>query len=663
MADPAVLAKLQKADLLRRLNEADKSKKPWERDWSAKKPWEMDWTKQAPVSTDGTVADPESFGDDGTRGLALSTDGTNVDGNRVLADATRQLAQGATLNAADEIEAGIRTGGGMWGDYGRTADEIRDANDAFAADNPKTTLALQLMGGVAVPGMGAANVVARGTTTAARMGRGAASGGIIGSLAGFNAGENGLVNRAEHAAVGGIVGTATGGALTAGAAALTPVVRGLMARFGALDGPEAQRLLSEAVDREAAARGLRRDDLLNVISVNAVPFQRQPGLSLATGGHENLNGLAHMVAAADPRARDIIQRAGNDARDGVSQRLTESIDQALGGPGGYQRSLDAMRSTREQAANAAYATLHADPTRHDFSRALDLNSPTTAAAVQRVNSWLADAGAAPINGATLTAREADFLTRALDDATDQAFASNASNHGHQVAALRDRFRSAAYQAIPAFRQLRATYADDSAVVRALEEGRSLPVKEGADFDASRLALARNPNGDAVRVGALQGLRDAVNNTGSPSVWANTFSDSSRAARFGEVVGPRVGDTPAQSLYFSRLTELVPGEAERANNAQALLKGLPDAVTPAQRAAATIDPVRAAVRPNSTVIDAGRAAASLLTNQMNANRAQILARMLTGDARTAVRGLRAMQPERRTLLSRSLGALPYVLGGQ
>jgi hypothetical protein len=56
--------------------------------------------------------------------------------------------------------------------------------------------------------------------------------------------------------------------------------------------------------------------------------------------------------------------------------------------------------------------------------------------------------------------------------------------------------------------------------------------------------------------------------------------------------------------------------------------MPEPTSAAQRALGTFDPVRAAWRPGTGMMDVARSAVSLATDPMNARRAELMARMLT-----------------------------------
>ena len=67
------------------------------------------------------------------------------------AERARTVAQGVTLGFADEIEAGARS---LFSDrkYKDIRDEIRQDTKDFRTDNPGQALALEMAGGVVIPG-------------------------------------------------------------------------------------------------------------------------------------------------------------------------------------------------------------------------------------------------------------------------------------------------------------------------------------------------------------------------------------------------------------------------------------------------------------------------------------------------------------------------------
>ena len=89
-------------------------------------------------------------------------------------------------------------------------DSERDAQAAYARENPVENFALQLAGGLATPGLGASGNYISGASGAARLGRAAQVGAGYGAASGFGNATGDLVERAPDAAIGGLVGYGTG---------------------------------------------------------------------------------------------------------------------------------------------------------------------------------------------------------------------------------------------------------------------------------------------------------------------------------------------------------------------------------------------------------------------------------------------------------------------
>lgn len=141
------------------------------------------------------------------------------------AEISRAIAQGLTLNFADEIEAALRTGSISSQEYQQLRDQLRGQQAQFRQDMPGAATAAEVTGGLAIP----AGLVARPVTRGAGIVGETALGGAMGGLSGVGAAQT-----PEEMAAQGITGTLLGGGVTAG-----------------LSG--AGRLLAPAVRPEAAA--------------------------------------------------------------------------------------------------------------------------------------------------------------------------------------------------------------------------------------------------------------------------------------------------------------------------------------------------------------------------------------------------------------------------
>lgn len=143
--------------------------------------------------------------------------------------ALRALGQGITFGFADEIEAKIRATLGE-GEYKRIRDEIRQHGIEYAKRNPKTALALEVIGGIATGGTGVAKVAGKGLLR--NMGVGAGQSALYGAGQAKEVKDVGS-NVAQYGVTG---------ALTAGA----------FNRLGALGGgginKDAKKLLDQGVE-------------------------------------------------------------------------------------------------------------------------------------------------------------------------------------------------------------------------------------------------------------------------------------------------------------------------------------------------------------------------------------------------------------------------------
>ena len=152
----------------------------------------------------------------------------------------RSVGQGASLGFGDEIEAGIRTLGGLTGDYSKTLKDVRGKIEAFRTQNSKTALISELAGGLLTGGgalvggarAGLTNIgrMASQSTPLANLGRqaleGAKVGATYGGLYGVGSADpteetsviDSLAQRAISGGVSGAVGGVLGGALPLGIA-------------------------------------------------------------------------------------------------------------------------------------------------------------------------------------------------------------------------------------------------------------------------------------------------------------------------------------------------------------------------------------------------------------------------------------------------------------
>lgn len=251
------------------------------------------------------------------------------------------LAPGLTFGFADEIGAGISAMTG--GDYNQTLENLRAVEANQMADNPKSAIAGQIAGAVAVPVAAAP----RGASMLRASAQNALTGMGLAGLYGFGTGEGGFVNRAQNALDAAPLGFALGGASPLVASALTGVVgggvnalRGVVDRVrGTANQTEANRAVARIIDKS----GRSPDDIAASVRQAAAEGQSEFRLMDATG-------------QAGQRAASSVVRRGDDGAEGLANFLRQrQVDQSTRVPGFVEDAFGAKKTAAqtETAMNAA----------------------------------------------------------------------------------------------------------------------------------------------------------------------------------------------------------------------------------------------------------------------------------------------------------------------
>jgi|MDTB01.3.fsa_nt_gb hypothetical protein len=144
---------------------------------------------------------------------------TGRSGSEEVRDFLRALGgQGVAFGFGDEIEAGIRTGGGLLGDYGATVDQIRDEIDEYRSDRPIVAYGSEIVGSIPSALAGGAGLARLGVTGVGKVGA------ALGGLSGAGSAEGGI----EERALGTAIGAAAGGALSKAAPAVSEEAKKLI---------------------------------------------------------------------------------------------------------------------------------------------------------------------------------------------------------------------------------------------------------------------------------------------------------------------------------------------------------------------------------------------------------------------------------------------------
>jgi len=225
---------------------------------------------------------------------------------------------------------------------------------------------------------------AKGAGLAAKVIRGAETGGAYSALYGAGAADGGIEGRAAGALGSGVAGAATGGLLPVAAAAAGAVLRPVGEFIRARRNPA--ETAARIVDKQIAAGG--RD--VGVVSRRmADAAARGDPLSLADVGGDQVQRLGRTVINLGGPGASALKTKINAEAVGQGARIAAAVDQHLGVPGTtYQEAKHAIMDARSHAATPHYDRFYQTPV--PYSRRLEgvLDTPAGRAglAAARTNS-------------------------------------------------------------------------------------------------------------------------------------------------------------------------------------------------------------------------------------------------------------------------------------
>lgn len=266
----------------------------------------------------------------------------------------RALGQGVTLGFGDELEAGLRTGFGLLGDYDKTVKDVRGNIKDFREENPYGSLALELIGGGLMGGLGAGKVAGTKAgqyilSKAGNTGLGATIGIGEGAIAGAGSANGDLGDRALGALGGGALGGAFGATL-----------------------PSVINLGGKALNRGAYAVGLKSDDAiqkgadqkalqaLNRAKLTPDDVQKSlddaviPDTMIADVGGEATRRLSRASANVSGDGADIATKALDERQLGLGDQIADDVSTVLGGNKSSVEALEEIAERQKLNANDDY---------------------------------------------------------------------------------------------------------------------------------------------------------------------------------------------------------------------------------------------------------------------------------------------------------------------
>ena len=256
--------------------------------------------------------------------------------------------QGLTLGFGDELEAGLRTGFGLLGDYDETVGDIRKNIKDFRRENPELALGLEIGGGLVTGGLGAARAAgsALGREAIRRFGTtgfGAGVGATEGAIAGVGAGED-----AESRATGGLVGGVLGGGLGAAIPSVINLGKGFADRVSLpFRGDKAVQTASD----KKIVQGIERSDKTVEDVIDDV--RGTPNAMIADTG-TGTQRLTRGAAGISGEGADIAQKNLDERMLSLGDEIADDINQVFNVNKSSLEVLDDIASKQKLNANADY---------------------------------------------------------------------------------------------------------------------------------------------------------------------------------------------------------------------------------------------------------------------------------------------------------------------
>jgi hypothetical protein len=450
------------------------------------------------------------------------------------------LAPGVTFGFADEIGAGIdaaltdRT-------YGQSVEMLRARDREMSEAFPKTAVAGQIAGAVAVPVAAAP----RGATMMRAGAQNALTGMGLAGLYGFGTGEGGFAERAANALSAAPLGFAVGAASPVIASALSGVAGGAANMLrGVADrgrGTASQKMADRAIARVVERSGQSPDDVVTALRRAASEGQPEYRLMDATG-------------QAGQRAASMVVRRGDDGAEELANFLRQrQMDQSTRVPRMIEDAFDASQSaakTREgliaartDAADAAYTAARGNAAPVDVRGVLGIIDDRTGGMVgsgvrgdgidAKLLGYRARLAAQP--GPDGVSRElSDFdrvlgVKQAIQDDIGAAVRAGRNNEARELGKLVKELDAALEASSDMYRTANDGFRSASRVIDAVDEGADMARPGARSQDTtSRFAAMTDEQKAAARVGYADRVLAGIE--------SNKAIGANRAAPFNSTKG-------------------------------------------------------------------------------------------------------------------------------
>lgn len=441
---------------------------------------------------------------------------------------TRRLAHGATFGADNTIMAGLMTPfemarrGTLSPSEGYNYAKARE--DLIMSDARKNTgalgTALEIGGGVG-SGIG----LARGGITFARplgpeaglLARSAASAGDAAAIGGFSGAMegNGLAERGENAlkgaALGGVVGGATPGALSLLGAAASPIVSNIRARVNPTGYAQSQ------IARGVSESGFTPQQITDHLATAAREGQGMFTLADAMGNSGQR--MLSTTARAPGQGRTDVVNFLENRQAGQGRRISNTLAEGFDSPQTALQTETGMTAARDAAADAAYGAVRRDARPVDLSRAIASIDDTLSPGVNQIARTPSNIANDSIESALENVRNrltdgrsnlTDFnaIQRVRGDVSDMVTAATRSGQGNRARMLGGVLReidTALEGSSSGFRQANRDYAQSTRNIEAIGQGRDAATRGRVEDTIPRFQGLAPEGQQAFRAGYVDPL--------------------------------------------------------------------------------------------------------------------------------------------------------------
>jgi hypothetical protein len=431
------------------------------------------------------------------------------------------IGQGLAMGAGDELEAYARSlASGK--PYEEELNKVRSDIAVASAERPGSMLLGELGGAIAqIP---AAMLVSGGTAAPAAAARtaglatrllegaktGALVGGGMGGVEGFFKGEGGAGARLENAATS----AALGGAIGGGFGAALPIGAGVIQQFRRtpeeLAASRAMSVLSEdkltpdellALYRARQASGVKPELPMEVAPKGGAIVAESKRLAQAPGG-----GRGEIGEFIEARSL------------GQTQRLTEDIESAIGGPQKNMfLALDDFSEKQKTLARPLYKEVDPKPARTTELDEILKDVPedifkrikrTTGVGREKYQPILKvdDSGNVAIRDYTYS--EIDKLQRKLADAETEAFRVGNNDDARYYGQVRDTILDQATKQEPKYQKARSIWAGEEDARRALASGQNI-FNQRQELTAREISKMSAADKEAYKVGIFDAFQSIM----------------------------------------------------------------------------------------------------------------------------------------------------------